>query len=566
MSLIGQTCAAVCVQSEIITSHLTGFGLHYWNSIYVLEQQYDMRTVSMKGWSVGILGALLGMLVLAWPTQVHALTGDSATLNQSVTNNSTVTNSSTSTTQSGDATVSNNGDGGNATTGSASSTATLISVVNSLTNNTPTTSSNGWQTSITNVDGNQTGDVDLPPPTTTAPDSNSADPSGSTNNTTTSTTQNTTTLNNIVNATTQSGNASVTDNQQGGNATTGSANADANVVNVVDSNVNDEGSFLDIVNISGNLTGNIEVPEDLVNNTAALPNVNCDTATTTLTNNVDATNAVNQQAQSGQATVSGNTEAGSATSGNASTNLNVYNLINNDVSGGNLLIVIINNPDGPSVQILGEPNVNNAVLISPAFQSNSTLTVNNNVIINNVINLDATSGNALVSDNTQAGNAASGNASTRANIINLVGDNVSLSGWLGILIINVFGSWTGSITGPSSVSTANSSTQGSTASTVENSVNTSSKKRIVHVHHHNFFITTSGIGGTTLPTTIASTTTTPSKSVIARVFHLAQPKAQTSNKSDTRNTSFNYAPLATIVVLIALGLVIAQQVIVRRDS
>jgi hypothetical protein len=75
----------------------------------------------------------------------------------------------------------------------------------------------------------------------------------------------------------------------------------------------------------------------------------------------------------------------------------------------------------------------------------SDINVSNNSVINNYINLTSLSGNAIVSHNRLAGNATSGDANATADIVNITGDQIDLSGWLGILIINVYGSWEGSL-------------------------------------------------------------------------------------------------------------------------
>jgi hypothetical protein len=68
----------------------------------------------------------------------------------------------------------------------------------------------------------------------------------------------------------------------------------------------------------------------------------------------------------------------------------------------------------------------------------------NGTITNNV-NATAASGNATVSDNTSAGNATSGNATVASDIANIFASTLKIAHTFGILFINVFGSWTGSV-------------------------------------------------------------------------------------------------------------------------
>src|SRR5690606_15758835 len=70
--------------------------------------------------------------------------------------------------------------------------------------------------------------------------------------------------------------------------------------------------------------------------------------------------------------------------------------------------------------------------------------VDTNSEITNNVHVNAESGDANVTGNTKAGDATSGDATASANIANIVNSSFSLSGWFGILFINVFGSWNGS--------------------------------------------------------------------------------------------------------------------------
>src|SRR5690606_26762954 len=64
-------------------------------------------------------------------------------------------------------------------------------------------------------------------------------------------------------------------------------------------------------------------------------------------------------------------------------------------------------------------------------------------IVNN-INTAAASGNANVSNNTQAGNATTGDAQTNVTILNLTGRNVVAANSL-LVFVNVLGEWVGVI-------------------------------------------------------------------------------------------------------------------------
>jgi hypothetical protein len=100
--------------------------------------------------------------------------------------------------------------------------------------------------------------------------------------------------------------------------------------------------------------------------------------------------------------------------------------------------MIINAPAGATAAEFG------GGITSAGTGTNTTdITSNTNDHITNNINVNATSGDADVSQNTKAGNARSGDADAAVNLLNVEDSNLSLSGWFGILFINVFGNWNG---------------------------------------------------------------------------------------------------------------------------
>jgi hypothetical protein len=100
--------------------------------------------------------------------------------------------------------------------------------------------------------------------------------------------------------------------------------------------------------------------------------------------------------------------------------------------------MILNAPAGATAAELG-----GGITQDGLSNNNATVANNTNEQINNNINANAQSGNASESENTTAGNTTSGNAGTAVNLLNVENSSLSLSGWFGILFINVFGSWNG---------------------------------------------------------------------------------------------------------------------------
>ncbi len=411
-------------------------------------------------------GGLGGSIDNTGPDSNNTINGSNTnTFNGTDTTNALINNLLLGQASTGNAMVLGNTTGGNATSGNAQDIATAVNMLQSSSN----ALSGGAVTFVANIDGDVNGDLLLDPATLGTVQPSAAPALG--NNNLTINNQTNATINNNINLAANSGDATVANNTTGGNATSGSAQAIANVVNLINSAVSSGHSFLGVININGNLNGDILVPPNLIDqliasnvptltisntgpnsNNAIQTNNNSNTTTVTNTNNQGITNNVNGTATSGQATVSGNTTVGNATSGSAATNITAFNLTGSNVIGANDMLVfvnvlgtwvgmIVNAPAGATAAELGGGITTNA----PNGSNNNT-TVNNttNDQINNNITTSATSGNADVSNNTNGGNATSGNAKNAVNLLNVENSNLSLSGWFGILFINVFGNWNGS--------------------------------------------------------------------------------------------------------------------------
>jgi hypothetical protein len=362
--------------------------------------------------------------------------------------NSSINNNICSQANSGDASVTDNGHAGDATSGDAQSIATILNILQSITG----LSGGNLATFIQNVYGDQFGDIYIDPATLDyllnggcSLCSNGGN--GSINNNGQ--------INNDIYLGANSGNADVSNNGSAGNATTGDATTLLNLVNIINSVIAANDSFIGIINIYGNLNGDILFPPDLLNTLfgsngssgggGSPGNVDLD-----VNNNQNINNNVVLDATSGNATVSDNHHAGSATTGDASTNLTILNLTGNQVIGKNAILVfvnvlgkwvgmILNAPEGATSAALGNGSGSGCLC-----GGDLDATINNNAEINNNIHLSSQSGDASVIGNHHAGDATSGNATASANIVNIISSQLSFSDWFGILFINVFGTWTGS--------------------------------------------------------------------------------------------------------------------------
>ncbi|MGV9001384.1 MAG: hypothetical protein ACOH18_00285 [Candidatus Saccharimonadaceae bacterium] len=363
------------------------------------------------------------------------------TINTTVTVDNNVRSDATS----GDAAISSNTAAGSALTGDAATVANIMNAVNS----TITTGENQKIATFTqDIMGDVKGDIVLYPLLLKAMLEAKANPSPST-------TINATTnfdVNNTVDLAAKTGNAMVDSNTTAGNATTGSATAVANVVNILNSMIAAQDSFIGTINIYGNLEGDILVAPDFIPQMLANNGSNGDDSklkvsnqdTTTIVNNISAV------AESGAASVFGNTTAGDGTTGDASSNIVIFNISGHEIIAKNSLLVFVNvlgkwvgmivdAPAGATAAMLG-----NDVTTNSQYAPDLTVNSQSSQGITNTIAVSAKSGDAVVSNNTTAGNAISGQARAMANVANISGSQFGLSDWFGVLFINVYQNWYGS--------------------------------------------------------------------------------------------------------------------------
>lgn len=360
---------------------------------------------------------------------------------------------------SGDASVSKNTNGGNASTGSAYTMANILNLLGSNWGNLGT----DVNTFITDINGDVRGDIYVNPENT-GPNSNTTS-NQTRNNNLDVIVQEDGSIQNNINLCARSGSARVHSNTNGGNATSGNADAVANILNLINSSISSGNSFLGIMNINGNLDGDILLPDylridNLISPTTG-PNAlfnGTEIENSELIANLISTseieNTVETEAKSGDAKVFNNNTAGSASTGDAQTDVTLMNLTGREIVGKNGLLVFVNvlgtwvgfivdSPQGAHTAALGS-GINSNTTHTAVENNTATIDLQRNNRITNNVNVVAESGDAKVYNNTNAGHAKSGNATASANILNLIDSKLSLSDWFGILFINVFGSWHGS--------------------------------------------------------------------------------------------------------------------------
>jgi hypothetical protein len=510
---------------------------------------------------------------------------DGSTSNTSTTNpssgnfdlfyNANISGNVNSNATSGNASVSGNTTAGDATSGNAEDLANLINLLQSS----GSLSNADLQTFEDNITGNVNGDLLIDPATLLQ-----ALGTQLSNNLTNVQLQSLADgeINNNVTLNADSGDTSVNDNTAGGSATSGSADAVANLINLIDSNISAGQSFLGVVNIFGNLTGNILVPQQFLDSligsnspstSTGSPTLQTDTGAT-VNNNESVNNNVNAGATTGNASVTGNTTAGNATTGTANTNVTLLNLTGNQVIGNNALLVFVNvlgtwvgmimNAPGSTAAALGGGLTTDSVLPT-ATTANAN--INTNEGINNNVNLDADSGNATVANNTSAGDATSGNSTSSANIVNILGSQFNLSNWFGILFINVFGTWTGNF-GVAQPPAADASTTQDSGASTGTSTNTNVKTYRVMLSE----LTTPGASTTTGGGTTINTINTGSNGeVLGLTSAHIKPGTQTTFKPanvasvSTRSDTFGKL-LALAGVVSGAGLLATERIMSARQK
>ncbi|CAN5169663.1 hypothetical protein BH09PAT1_BH09PAT1_0550 [soil metagenome] len=279
--------------------------------------------------------------------------------------------------------------------------------------------------------------------------------SSNTTNTSNTSQSNNANLNNNLNLTAGTGNNSASDNGGSADVTSGKTNVVANVLNIANSNIDGQGMWLVIVNEAGKWVGKIlggngsnmagsNGTEFVVNddgsvsasnngnaqgstNTASSNTNNTDN--TTQTNNANVNNTLNLTANTGDNKANDNL-GGSNTvkSGDATIIANLVNFVNNNITGGGSLRVLVVNVFGKffgDIVTPGQTKQSNQGQSSQNNSSNSNNTTDSSnnhsaATTNTTAVLGASAVNTTSSSNTQTGGStlSTGNGSnTSANVL-----------------------------------------------------------------------------------------------------------------------------------------------------
>ncbi len=532
-----------------------------------------------------------------------SFTGPNSTNNASV-NNSTnalvdftnivkLANVLNSAAMSGSANVSGNTNGGNSQSGDAIVMANVVNLLNSVWN----LSGGAVVTFVKNIFGNFFGDITISAPDITAGNQTTGGGSSSTNTTGPNSNNNATlnnsnnlkvnvanqgTIDNTIDLSAASGSAEVAGNTKGGNATSGDATVALNLINMINSAISAGGGFVGILNVFGNFNGDVLFGNDFLTqvvqsgsagsahagNSVTGPNstnnssVNSANNLSLVADNKSAiNNDITAKATSGVASDSNNNTGGNANSGSADTHSSVANVSGQNVSGDNAVLVIVNVMGHWLGGIMSLPgNITSALLGSadstatnnvtgPGSSNNSTVnntnnadySIDNDMAINNHVKLNAQTGSAGVDGNTIGGNATTGNAKVLSSVANITNSALNLRRWFGILIINVFGDWTGAVGRNTSAGDA-AAIAAATAAAIPTSKAIGSGAVIVHTSGTQ---TQSALGSSAGPTAGQAVQQPVQVLAAAHDFTAAQ-------KSATNATAFMFIIAAAILMLAAL--------------
>lgn len=281
------------------------------------------------------------------------------------------------------------------------------------------------------------------------------------------------------------------DKNTGGDSTieTGDANVAANVLNFANNNLAGKIIYT-VVNIFGDLIGDIIFPGSAFSSVAAVNSGNGDGSTNTASidqstsdntlqfNEANIENDLVFDATTGDNEASRNTNGSSSIeTGDASVEAQVVNIANMNLAGGDWWLVIVNEagkwigkifgapegsflaasdglefvvgPDGEITVVNSGNGADSTNTASVSQETNNTLVQTNTANIVNNVNLSANTGGNSTSRNTGGDNSIkTGDASIIANIVNFVNNNIVGDGRLFVNVINVFGSWLGDFISP----------------------------------------------------------------------------------------------------------------------
>lgn len=243
---------------------------------------------------------------------------------------------------------------------------------------------------------------------------------------------------------------------------TGDASALANLINLINLDINDSIFLLGAININSDYTGSIILPRpeklalwfDEMYELRDMDNLDSNFAShpyQSINNTASINERVTAAANTGGNQQEINQGSGEINTGNADAQINNLNLINSNYYFGGWYYLMLNNWDNWTGQtnlangslpwlVSSESNLQKNQDGSSQTQAQQT---NNQAVIDTQINLQANTGyNHTYSH--QSGSIQTGNAMTTANLTNIVNSNFNQTRWF-MSWINIMSSWNGNL-------------------------------------------------------------------------------------------------------------------------
>lgn len=376
----------------------------------------------------------------AQTTQDPALTTPLLEAEVSSSPNNTLSNSVGSEVTSGNVNLDNNTQISSASTGDASATVTVITV--------DSQSSNGLDPFIDSYSIN-------PPPKGNSDIIFMIDSTTSTNSANDLTliplSSELETVNNSIDLSSISGDLTANSNTSVGQLNTGDSYTNANIINILGSNVDTPEIFLGYITVDGDLIGDILLPDTFLQSTKIpMDSILYSNASYASDYKYNLANNVTADAKSGYIDASENSSIKNVGSGVATNMLNSQDLIGLNIYGQTGILVFVNVTGAWDGSILGQnKGVVSALLgidgSNKTFLIPLTMDDNQKVLnVNNLINISSMSGSIAASKNSEIGDIKTGSATTVVNIANIIGSDIRFSDRFGILFITVLGNWFGS--------------------------------------------------------------------------------------------------------------------------
>lgn len=233
--------------------------------------------------------------------------------------------------------------------------------------------------------------------------------------------------------------------------TTGDASADANVVNIINTNLVGNTWLFATVNVLGDWTGNLIVPGLGL---LVFPADSLLDAKVINHNSADVENDLAASANTGDNAISG-AGNGSIVTGSADSQALVTNIVNTNITKNNWFFLLVNNMghwfgnvinwDGVSGSPESVYTYDFGTLPNDDPEIQKLLVINkNSAVVENNVNASANTGGNEIS--AAGGNSfiETGDASAYARVVNFINTNIVGNNWF-FGLVNIFGSWKGDL-------------------------------------------------------------------------------------------------------------------------